>query len=390
MDLQFGDSRIQAERARPVHQEKPDGTTTRRIEAAGNVVFLRGEERLSGEQLVMDLGTGQGTFENASATPSRACSWRRSKIERRRSRTPTASTAASSRPARSRPRAGTSRPPPPRSRWTSSIMATQRRVPVKQVPAFYIPYFVYPIQEDQRSTGFLFPHFGSSTHPRLQHRHAGSSGPWAAASTRPSTSTTTPSTGRATATSSATRCRRPRAAPSAPTSSAAIGRRRLGARLQLDRGADAARARSAPTCSCRSRATVVPGAVPGQPRLGLRGGPPRPRRQPAARLRAAQRAAAGRLVRHLLPRRRRVRPAHAAPPAPAADERLAARRRSTRAWCSATRRARRTSAAATRTASTSTPATTSTRACRGRFSLSFLQVTPEVQVRGTALRRERR
>jgi LPS-assembly protein len=34
---------------------------------------------------------------------------------------------------------------------------------VKTVPAFYIPYFMYPIQEDQRSTGFLLPHVGYSS-----------------------------------------------------------------------------------------------------------------------------------------------------------------------------------------------------------------------------------
>jgi lipopolysaccharide assembly outer membrane protein LptD (OstA) len=34
---------------------------------------------------------------------------------------------------------------------------------VKSVPAFYFPYFIYPIKEDQRATGFLFPHFGNSS-----------------------------------------------------------------------------------------------------------------------------------------------------------------------------------------------------------------------------------
>ena len=33
---------------------------------------------------------------------------------------------------------------------------------LESIPAFYLPYFVYPIQEDQRSTGVLFPHFGYS------------------------------------------------------------------------------------------------------------------------------------------------------------------------------------------------------------------------------------
>ena len=41
-------------------------------------------------------------------------------------------------------------------------MATNVLFKVKQVPAFYTPYFMYPIQSDQRSTGFLFPHFGYS------------------------------------------------------------------------------------------------------------------------------------------------------------------------------------------------------------------------------------
>src|SRR5207247_11014622 len=34
---------------------------------------------------------------------------------------------------------------------------------VKSVPAFYTPVIYYPIRHDQRSTGFLFPHFGNST-----------------------------------------------------------------------------------------------------------------------------------------------------------------------------------------------------------------------------------
>jgi LPS-assembly protein len=33
---------------------------------------------------------------------------------------------------------------------------------VKSVPALYFPFFAYPIQEDQRSSGFLFPHFTRS------------------------------------------------------------------------------------------------------------------------------------------------------------------------------------------------------------------------------------
>jgi LPS-assembly protein len=34
---------------------------------------------------------------------------------------------------------------------------------VKKVPALYLPYIVYPVREDQRSTGFLFPSVGYSS-----------------------------------------------------------------------------------------------------------------------------------------------------------------------------------------------------------------------------------
>jgi LPS-assembly protein len=61
----------------------------------------------------------------------------------------------------------------PTPRWSFSASSARLEVEdkivahnvifrVKQVPAFYMPYFMYPIQSDQRSTGFLFPHFGYS------------------------------------------------------------------------------------------------------------------------------------------------------------------------------------------------------------------------------------
>src|SRR4029079_11387814 len=65
VDLIFGDTRIQTDRLDIYQMEKPDGTTARRVVAEGNVVFMRGEERLSGEKLDMQLDTSRGTFENA-------------------------------------------------------------------------------------------------------------------------------------------------------------------------------------------------------------------------------------------------------------------------------------------------------------------------------------
>ena len=35
---------------------------------------------------------------------------------------------------------------------------------VKGVPALYLPYMYYPLSNDNRSTGFLMPSYGSSTY----------------------------------------------------------------------------------------------------------------------------------------------------------------------------------------------------------------------------------
>jgi LPS-assembly protein len=162
VDLQFGDGRIQAERLDLYTEEKPDGTTERRVEAAGNVVFLRGDERLSGEKLVMDLGTGKGTFENAFGYAEPGVFVEAKRIERVDPHTYRIHGGKFTSCAQ------------PNPRWNFSassatlkvdkrITATNVVFRVKQVPAFYIPYFVYPIEQDQRSTGFLFPHFGRSS-----------------------------------------------------------------------------------------------------------------------------------------------------------------------------------------------------------------------------------
>ena len=43
------------------------------------------------------------------------------------------------------------------------ILAKNVLMKVKQVPAFYMPVFMYPIQEDQRSSGLLFPRIGQDS-----------------------------------------------------------------------------------------------------------------------------------------------------------------------------------------------------------------------------------
>ena len=163
----------------------------RRVVAEGNVVFMRGEERLSGEKLDMDLDTSRGTFENALGYVSPGVLVEAKQHRAHRRQRPTGRGREVHLLHASPTRAGASRASSATLEVDDKVKATNVVFKVKDVPAFYIPYLIYPIQQDQRSTGILFPHFGQSDAPRLQHRHAGSSGPWAAATTRPSTSTTT-------------------------------------------------------------------------------------------------------------------------------------------------------------------------------------------------------
>jgi lipopolysaccharide assembly outer membrane protein LptD (OstA) len=66
VDLRFGQLRIQADALDMFDETKPDGTSAQRIEASGNVVFMSGQERISGETLRLDLDTGKGLFTKAS------------------------------------------------------------------------------------------------------------------------------------------------------------------------------------------------------------------------------------------------------------------------------------------------------------------------------------
>ena len=161
VDLLFGDTRIQTDQLDIYQMEKPDGTTARRVVAEGNVVFMRGEERLSGEKLDMELDTSRGTFENAFGYVSPGVLIEAKRIERIG-------------PSVYRIQDGkftSCMQPNPRWSFTAGsatielddkVKAKNVLFKVKDVPAFYIPYFVYPIQQDQRSTGILFPHFGQS------------------------------------------------------------------------------------------------------------------------------------------------------------------------------------------------------------------------------------
>lgn len=162
VDLRFGQMRIQADSLDMTEETKADGTTAQRLEASGNVVFMSGQERISGETLRLDLDTGKGLFTKASGYLQPDVLFEADSIERVDSdtyRLKGASFTACTQP---------------NPRWMfraqsatvdidKKIKATMVGLRIKGVPTpLIIPYFQFPISPDQRSTGILMPRYGSS------------------------------------------------------------------------------------------------------------------------------------------------------------------------------------------------------------------------------------
>jgi lipopolysaccharide assembly outer membrane protein LptD (OstA) len=162
VDLRFADLRIQADALDIYDVERPDGTKGRKAVAVGNVVFIREEERLAGDRLDMDLDAGTGTFENARGYMNPGVLFEGKVVERL--------DASTYRIEGGRFTACTQ--PDPRWGFTSSsakvkvddkVIAKNVLFRIRGVPAFYLPFLVYPIRQSQRSTGILLPHFGNSS-----------------------------------------------------------------------------------------------------------------------------------------------------------------------------------------------------------------------------------
>jgi LPS-assembly protein len=162
VDLQSGQLRIQSDALDMYETEKPDGGKGRRVVAVGNVVFMRGEERLAGTRLEMDLDTSYAVMNDAVGYLEPGVWVQARRIERLDANVYRVEGGKFTSCAQPNPRWG----------FTASsatievddkIKAKNVTFRVKSVPALYIPYLVYPIQQDQRSTGVLFPHFGYSS-----------------------------------------------------------------------------------------------------------------------------------------------------------------------------------------------------------------------------------
>lgn len=159
VDFRAAQLRIQADTLDFIDETGKDGVTTQKIIAFGNVVFMSGDERIAGERLELDIDTGRGFFEKASGYLNPGVFVEADRIERVDNMTYKLEGTRFTACAQENPR------------WLFSassatvhmndkIVAKGVTPRIKSIPIFYLPYFAFPISEEQRSTGFLFPRFG--------------------------------------------------------------------------------------------------------------------------------------------------------------------------------------------------------------------------------------
>jgi LPS-assembly protein len=150
-----------------------------RIVATGNVVFTSGGSRISAERAEFETKARTGTFFNAWGTASLGTP----EVDEERSQFGTqepdvyfyGATVEKVGPKKYRVTKGgftTCVQPEPRWQLTSSSVTVNldeyailknSLFRVKGFPVLYLPIFYYPVQEDDRATGFLLPSFGGST-----------------------------------------------------------------------------------------------------------------------------------------------------------------------------------------------------------------------------------
>lgn len=162
VDLRSGDMRIQCDALDITETNRPDGTKAQKLVAVGNVVLLRGPERLAGDRLEMDVETGLGVMENASGYVQPGVFVEAQSIERRGEKLYRIE----------KGRFTACAQPNPRWRFSlrsadlkleDKVIARSAVLRVKSVPVIWLPILSYPLDREGRSTGFLFPHFGTST-----------------------------------------------------------------------------------------------------------------------------------------------------------------------------------------------------------------------------------
>lgn len=149
---------------------------TKRLVAVGNVVFIQDKNRIAGDRAEFNYEARTGTFYNASGIASLGQQVDRSMFG---TQEPDVyfygETLEKLGPRKYKVTKGgftTCVQPTPRWELTSGsvviniddyALLTNSLFKVKGVPVLYLPLFYYPIQEDDRATGFLIPSYGTST-----------------------------------------------------------------------------------------------------------------------------------------------------------------------------------------------------------------------------------
>jgi LPS-assembly protein len=162
VDLRVSGMRILADKADVYEEPQADGTTKRRLVAEGNVVFIRGEERLAGDRVEMD-DTGHGFFENAVGFVEPGVFIEAKRVERVDDDTYKVEGGRFTACAQPNPRWKFSANRA-RIEIDDKIIASNTVFRIKGVPAFYLPWLYYPINRSGRSTGLLFPSLGYSSY----------------------------------------------------------------------------------------------------------------------------------------------------------------------------------------------------------------------------------
>jgi LPS-assembly protein len=162
VDLNVAGMRIQADQADIFEEPRADGKVGHRIVAEGNVVFIRGEERMSGDRLEMD-DSGRGYLLNAVGYVEPGVWVEGKRVERIDDSTYKVEGGRFSSCSQPNPRWGF-QASSAEIEIDDKVKAKNAVFKVKGVPVFYLPYVYYPISKDGRSTGLLFPHFGYSSY----------------------------------------------------------------------------------------------------------------------------------------------------------------------------------------------------------------------------------
>jgi LPS-assembly protein len=146
-----------------------------RVVAAGNVVFSNPQARVSAERVEFNVDSGTGIFHNARASMTIEGANRAEFGNQQPDFTFDGETIEKTGPRSYRLTRGTlTTCVQPTPRWeivSASItihldeyaIARNMLLRVKGVPLMYLPIIYYPIQDDQRATGFLLPTYGTST-----------------------------------------------------------------------------------------------------------------------------------------------------------------------------------------------------------------------------------